>query len=243
MDGSDTVRQAGIRSRWTWAIRDADLDPTTKLVAWALASRMDEDGRCFPRLAQIAADVGMPGNPSRVRRRIRWLEDHGWLVVDVGGGRSHPSLYQAIIPGSNRPPFTSERGVRTTRKGGQNDAERGVDSTPRSNQEVPKEGPASSPLRGSPAPWIEQGLSWQEWAKRTNGEDRGNGVGESVHAGNAIATGEDPVESSRRAGAPTPHIPLRVRTSLGDPGGSAEMTDPALRTGPKSAISGPIRGR
>lgn len=76
---------------WRWAIRDAPIDTTAKTVAWALATRMNGAGECWPSKAQIAADTGL--GKRTVDRAMRRLELAGFVEVRRGGGRGHSNRY------------------------------------------------------------------------------------------------------------------------------------------------------
>jgi DNA-binding transcriptional MocR family regulator len=76
---------------WRWAIRDAPIDATAKVVAWALDSRMNGTGECWPSKAQLAADTGL--DKRTVDKAMRRLELAGFVTVRQGGGRGHPNRY------------------------------------------------------------------------------------------------------------------------------------------------------
>ena len=76
---------------WRWAIRDAPIDTTAKTVAWALDSRMNGSGECWPSKAQLAADTGL--SKRTVDQAIHRLELAGLVAVHRGGGRAHPNRY------------------------------------------------------------------------------------------------------------------------------------------------------
>jgi DNA-binding transcriptional MocR family regulator len=76
---------------WRWAIRDAPIDTTAKTVAWALDSRMNGGGQCWPSKAQLAADTGL--DKRTVDRALGRLELAGFVTVQRGGGRGHPNRY------------------------------------------------------------------------------------------------------------------------------------------------------
>ena len=84
---------------WTWAIRDAPVDRTAKLVAWALGSRMNGTGECWPSKAQLAADTGL--DVRTVDRAVVRLERAGLVTVRRGNGRGHPNRYRPGNPGVN----------------------------------------------------------------------------------------------------------------------------------------------
>jgi GntR family transcriptional regulator len=70
-----------------------ELPPFARLLALALKSRSDEDGRCFPTIETLASDTGM--GERTVDKYLAVLRDSGYL-------RSHrrrgASLYWLVIP-------------------------------------------------------------------------------------------------------------------------------------------------
>jgi DNA-binding transcriptional MocR family regulator len=64
---------------WQRAIRDTQLDGTTKAVGWALDARMNGDDACWPSKTTLAADCGF--SVRTVDRAIRRLELIGFLKV------------------------------------------------------------------------------------------------------------------------------------------------------------------
>jgi DNA-binding GntR family transcriptional regulator len=80
------------------AIRDdPNLSPMQKLVAFALATRMKPDGRCFPSQAKIAKDTG--ASRTTVKEALKGLahREVGYLQRLGGLGRGNVTQYQATL--------------------------------------------------------------------------------------------------------------------------------------------------
>ena len=80
--------------QWQRAIRDMPLDKSAKTVAYALASRMNRAGCCWPGKARLAADTGY--SVRTMDRAVRRLEQAG--LVDVRRRPPAPNLYTARLP-------------------------------------------------------------------------------------------------------------------------------------------------
>jgi DNA-binding transcriptional regulator YhcF (GntR family) len=80
-------------------IRDAPLDSTAKAVAWALDSRMNGHGECWPSKAQLAGDTGYSART--VDQAVNRLELAGYVTVKRGNGRGHPNHYRLRNPAAN----------------------------------------------------------------------------------------------------------------------------------------------
>jgi hypothetical protein len=167
-DGSAQLRQASVRSRWTWAIRDSDLPATTRLVAWALATFMRADGECWPSVPTIAAAAG--SNESTVKRHLRLLDERGWIERTRGGGsgrgsRERTTRYVAALPAQSAP-LNGSKGVQRIALRGAEEPSMGGTVHPEVSKEVPKEGSAPHEPGGSAPPniaedWI--GDEWEGW--------------------------------------------------------------------------------
>jgi DNA-binding transcriptional ArsR family regulator len=80
----------------TWAF-EADLEPLAKIVLLALADHAGDDDLAYPSVKKLATKSST--SPRTVQRRLRDLEDMGFVtVVTVGNGRK-PSLYRCNIEG------------------------------------------------------------------------------------------------------------------------------------------------
>ena len=55
---------------------------------------MDEYGRCFPAVQTLASQ--MRKSPDTIRRALRTLEEHGWLLIEERGNRTN--VYDACLP-------------------------------------------------------------------------------------------------------------------------------------------------
>jgi hypothetical protein len=101
MASTDERRYFSPLFTWRGAICDSGLPPTLRHVALTLSLHMNErGGSCFPAVPTIARESGL--GETTVRRSLRRLEDAGWLVVRVGGGR-FSSTYTATIPDGHAP--------------------------------------------------------------------------------------------------------------------------------------------
>lgn len=73
-----TGLELDLRLRFDRAIRDdPNLRGPTKAVAWALSSRADEDGTCWPSIAKLMVDSGY--GRRTVFYALKDLADSGWL--------------------------------------------------------------------------------------------------------------------------------------------------------------------
>lgn len=86
---------------WRSAIAASDLEPTTRLVAFALSLHMNErGGSAFPGAALLSSDTGLA--ESTVREHRKRLEELGWLELTERGGRQgerrRANAYRATIP-------------------------------------------------------------------------------------------------------------------------------------------------
>jgi DNA-binding transcriptional MocR family regulator len=84
---------------WRWAIRDAPLDASAKVVAWALDSRMNGAGECWPSRQQLVDDTGLTARA--VDAAVNRLELAGFVEVKRGNGRGHPNRYKLKNPAAN----------------------------------------------------------------------------------------------------------------------------------------------
>ena len=84
---------------WVW--KSGPDDPQQRYVLLKLADNANQDGRCWPSLAEIAMTTRL--SESTVRRCVNGLEKGGWLEVNRGLGRSKNSQYTLIekVSGSN----------------------------------------------------------------------------------------------------------------------------------------------
>jgi hypothetical protein len=89
--------------RWDWivAVRESELDPTARLVAFALSFHMDADGtKAYPGPTLLSRESGL--SLRSVKAKLGELERVGWLKC-VERGRSTPggrlaNRYRATIP-------------------------------------------------------------------------------------------------------------------------------------------------
>ncbi len=79
---------------WRWAIRDMPLDKAAKTVAWALASRMNKRGSCWPSKSRLVEDTGY--TIRTVDAAVRRLEIAG--LLEVRRRPPAPNLYMARLP-------------------------------------------------------------------------------------------------------------------------------------------------
>jgi len=169
-DGSDRVRQRAerwARDVWCEAIGTSSLPSRVRLVAFALATFMNPDGLANPALQTLADRAGI--GRSTAGRAIARLIAEGWLSrVGGGGGRHRTTTYrvETVPPGSDG--FSEspvEKPSQNAPKPSQNGAETVPPGSDTNRRTEEQSAPASDPLRGSPAPWVELGLSWVEYSK------------------------------------------------------------------------------
>ena len=88
--------------RWRNAVRDSDLDSTSKLVALVLSTFMDSNGRCWPSRERIARAASL--SVRSVAIAMLRIEASGLLDVNHSKGRT-ANRYQAVIaqPGATFP--------------------------------------------------------------------------------------------------------------------------------------------
>ena len=83
------------RFDWRRAVLEAELPPTTKLVAFVLSMHMSRAGdSCFPGLALLRQQTGL--SRSAVQDHLVSLIDLGWLAREEDPGR--PTTYLACFP-------------------------------------------------------------------------------------------------------------------------------------------------
>jgi hypothetical protein len=93
-------------ARWRNAVRDSDLDQTSRLVALVLSTYMHADGNgAYPSRRTIANGCGIHAVRA-VDAAIRRLEAAGLLQVNRSRGRTS-SIYRALLPDSNPIPPTA----------------------------------------------------------------------------------------------------------------------------------------
>lgn len=90
-----------------------------RLVALALADRVNENGTAWPKLATLAAMTGL--SPRNISRHLAALEEQGWIARETrtgDTGRQTSNLYRwtAPLPGGMTPasPLTPVAGVTHT---------------------------------------------------------------------------------------------------------------------------------
>lgn len=91
-------RQLSPLFTWRGAIasKESDLKATQRHVALTLSLHMSEKGdSCFPGIPLLAEETGL--GQSTVRDSIRRLDEKGWLIRDVRGGRES-NRYTATVP-------------------------------------------------------------------------------------------------------------------------------------------------
>lgn len=104
-DTDDARPPAGVPARrWDWirALRESELDPTARLVAFALSFHMDADGtQAYPGPTLLAAESGL--SLRSVKAKLAELEASGWIEC-VERGRSTTATgrkankYRASVP-------------------------------------------------------------------------------------------------------------------------------------------------
>jgi hypothetical protein len=96
------MAKRSFRLTWKVAVRDSDLPPIDKLVAFVLGSHMNQDGWCFLSLETIAREASL--SVATVKRHLGQGDPllQSWLLKVSGGrgrgGRTHASEFQAVLP-------------------------------------------------------------------------------------------------------------------------------------------------
>lgn len=163
-DGSTEPRQLSLVRLWQKAIRVSGLPMSARTVAWALSTWMDADhGVCWPSHQSIAEAAG--ASVPTVRRAIAVLKKAGLLEQTGRGGRiggsrdGMPNTYTARMPDHLRSRI-ERQGDHTERMPAHQRSTSVITRDHRSTQEVSMEGSPTSEPDGSPAPWVDAGLSW-----------------------------------------------------------------------------------
>ena len=71
--------------QWVRLARDATVTGARKSVLFALASRADESGECFPSIGRLAHDAGVSDRGAQ--KAVRALVAEGWIAVREGRRR------------------------------------------------------------------------------------------------------------------------------------------------------------
>ena len=83
--------------------REAPITGAAKAVLYALASRADDDGKCWPSLKTLKIDAGMTSKTG-LRNALRQLQALGYITVIVRpaapGRRQSSNLYRLREMGS-----------------------------------------------------------------------------------------------------------------------------------------------
>lgn len=111
---------------WMWALREAEIEPQLRALAYVLMSYADEQGRCRPTVAQLALRTPSPSSGGgaasepTVKRYRKKLVDLGWIeLVKKGPGRGLSSVYQLTFPDdAKRVSEDSEKRISEPRKNG-----------------------------------------------------------------------------------------------------------------------------
>jgi hypothetical protein len=79
--------------QWKWMVREIEFDnPLEKLLAYEMLAYADENGECFPTVAQLSQALGVGGTQTKNLRRS--LVARGILrLVEKGTGRGRASVY------------------------------------------------------------------------------------------------------------------------------------------------------
>ena len=145
-------RRKGLSAVWRDAIGDSDLDSTAKLVAYALSTWMNGQGRCRPGRRAIARRTSL--SVRAVDPAIRRLELSACVAVErTAGGNPETTAnrYLALLPpGANEVRRSEWRAANLTTARGESDALSGERGSPESFRKRLKAGDsAAAPLLGS----------------------------------------------------------------------------------------------
>lgn len=84
--------------QWAWAIRDSELSPLVRLLAYEHFAHANAQGLCFPGVERLANALGLKARQTKNLRKE--LVVAGWLeLVSRGTGRGNPSTYRLAFPG------------------------------------------------------------------------------------------------------------------------------------------------
>jgi hypothetical protein len=196
------TRAPSLRTQWQVAIGESDLPPTSRLVAWALSTWMDADGRCWPAQREIARRAG--ASRRAVINALENLRESDFLSWKTGGGPRRPNQYQALMsaPGAHIPGMSAP----DDRTSASDDTfvdharhERGRGSYQEVSNKKSEETSANSQLRGSPpqsptelsadAPWKDYDGGWRAYLRaetQRRSEEEGAEEASEAREGQAI---------------------------------------------------------
>ena len=118
---------------WTRHVRDeCDAPPDVKALLVTMSTYADDEGRCWPSLAKLAANLNV--HPDTAKRRRNRAVQLGWLVIEAPG-RWHgtPTRYRIRKGGTYAPLRTEERGASMGRKGVHSAPSKGCTGAPRTS--------------------------------------------------------------------------------------------------------------
>lgn len=107
----------GFKFQYLKAVGDAPMPSAAKHVLRVIADYADADGsNARMGVARIARNTGY--GERHVQRQIRWLRDHGWLILGHRGHRSgdgvgHPNVFRLAYGTTEVPSVTEETLDRT----------------------------------------------------------------------------------------------------------------------------------
>lgn len=119
---------------WTRYVRDhCDAPSDVKALLLYLATYADAEGRCFPSLETLAANLGVHRDTAK-RRRNRAVQ-LGWLVIErLGRWRRAPTLYRLVPKGGVGASLPrTQRGASVGAKGVHGEGAKGGVGAPRTS--------------------------------------------------------------------------------------------------------------
>lgn len=94
---------------WMRLVRDSNLPPMTRAVAWAIGLRADRECNSWPSYQRLAKDTGM--HRASVVRHIQLLAEAGWVMV-VNRSNKHgqqSNSYMLMTPVDKSAPSSTQR--------------------------------------------------------------------------------------------------------------------------------------
>lgn len=119
---------------WTRRLRDdCDAPPDVKALLITLSTYVDDDGRCYPSLATLAAKLNV--HPDTAKRRRNRAMELGWLVVESPGRwNGTPTRYRLVLKGGAGASLPqTQRGASVGRKGVHGEGGKGGVDAPRTS--------------------------------------------------------------------------------------------------------------
>ena len=167
-----------------WLMARPEISPGAKLCFARLAQYAGENGKCFPRQAVLAADLGT--GDRNVRKYLNELEKHHLIKISRHG-LNRPNTYHFLWHPWIQEPTTEEK----------KDAKQPLDETKKETSQAETAGPEQSFLSGPDPnldPEIESGPEQSFHPARNNrsGLERNNRSRKENHIRESLKRGREP---------------------------------------------------